>query len=75
MIRDTQSFKFPIEVRGIPGLVLTVSIGARSEMLDALAAVGVGPEELPNFIRARLEDVTLACDGSVQGLVVGSLED
>ena len=75
MKTQTQSMQFPIEVKGVPGLILTVSISARKELLDALHAVGVGPAELPNLIKARLDDVVAACDGSVKGLIVSSLED
>ena len=75
MKKHTQSMQFPIEVSGVPGLVLTLSISARGEMLDALSAVGVTSIELPNLIKARLENARDACDGSLPGLIVSNLED
>jgi hypothetical protein len=66
--------KFIIEVSNVPGLVLNVSIKADPTMLHALAAVGVEGVELQNMIKARLDDVVQALDGSVRGLIVSNLE-
>ena len=75
MKTQTQTLQFPIEVNRLPGLVLTISVSARKEMLSALEAVGVGPTELPNLIKKLVEDARDACDGSVEGLIVSNLED
>jgi hypothetical protein len=71
----TQKIHLPIEVNGIPGLVLTVSVSARKEMLDAMAAQGVDDAEIHNLIQAKIQEVVSALDGSVSGLIVSNLED
>jgi hypothetical protein len=75
MKTNTQSMQFPVEIKKIPGLILTISISARKEMLDALNAVGVGPQELPNMQKKLLEDARDILDGSLEGLIVSNLED
>lgn len=72
---QTRTLHFPIEVNRVPGLILTISVSARKEMLSALDAVGIGPQELPNLVQMLLEDARDACDGSVPGLIVSSLEN
>lgn len=71
----SQSMKFPTEIKGIPGLILTLTVSAERSMLPALNAAGVGEMELPNLIKARLEDARDACDGSVPGLIISNLEE
>ena len=71
----TQSMKFPVEAGGIPGLILTISVSADKNLLPALNAVGFGEMELPNKIKAVLEEARDACDGSVTGLIVSNLEE
>ena len=75
MKSQTSTMQFPIEVNGVPGLILTISVSARKEMLAALDAVGVGHQELPNLIQKLVQDARDACDGSVPGLIVSNLEE
>jgi hypothetical protein len=75
MKSQTSTLQFPIEVNGVPGLILTISVSARKEMLAALEAVGVGTQELPNLIKKLVEDARDACDGSVPGPIVSNLEE
>ena len=70
----TQSVELPIEVDGVSGMTLKLSISARKEMLPLLDQVGVGPAELPNRIKTLLQDAVDACDGVVPGLIVSNLE-
>jgi hypothetical protein len=72
---QTSTLQFPIEVNGVPGLILSISVSARREMLAALEAVGVETQELPNLIKKLVEDARDACDGSVPGLIVTNLEE
>jgi hypothetical protein len=75
MKTQTRTMQFPVEVNGVPGLILTISVSARKEMLAALDAVGVGSQELPNLIQKLMEDARDACDGSVPGLIISNLEE
>ena len=59
----------------LPKAIHPIVSDVGKRFLDALNAEGVGPVELPNPIKARLDDVVAACDGSVDGLIVSSLED
>jgi hypothetical protein len=70
----TQSIELPIEVDGVAGLTLKLSISAKKERLPLLDQVGVGPEELPNRIKTLLQDAVDACDGTVPGLIVSNRE-
>jgi len=75
MKTQTQSMSFPVEVNGVAGLVLTISVSAVKELLPTLDALGFGSQELPNKIKAVLEEARDACDGSVKGLIISNLED
>jgi len=75
MKTQTRNLQFPIEVNNIPGLILSISVSARKEMLAALEAVGVGPQELPNLIQKLVEDARDACDGVVPGLIISNLDE
>jgi hypothetical protein len=75
MKTNTQSRRYQIEVSGVPGLILTISVSAESSLLSALDTVGVGPTELHNYIQAKLDEIRDTLDGSVQGLVVSNLEE
>jgi hypothetical protein len=74
MKTQSKSAKFPVEVSKVPGFTLQITVSARSEMLDALNAVGVGPEKLGNHIEMLLQEAISACDGVVPGLIVSNLE-
>jgi hypothetical protein len=67
--------EFPLEISGVPGMILTVSVSVRKEMISALEAVGVGAAELPNMQKKLLQEAIDACDGTVSGLIVSNLED
>jgi hypothetical protein len=71
----SQSFKYPIEVKDVPAFTIQITISARKEMLPFLRAAGFGEDELPNKIRALLEQARDACDGSVDGLIISNLEE
>jgi hypothetical protein len=71
---QTQSIEFPIEIDGVAGLVLKLSISAKKEMSPLLDQIGVGSEELPNRIKTLLQDAVDACDGTVSGLIVSNQE-
>jgi hypothetical protein len=75
MKTGTQKMDFSVEVKGVPGLILTVSVSARKEMLAALDAVGVTAVELPNYMHTILEEARDAVDGSVRGLIISNLEE
>lgn len=75
MKTQTQKREFPLEISGVPGMILTLSVSVRKEMLGPLDAVGVGPAELPNMQKKLLQDAIDACDGIVPGLIVSNLED
>jgi hypothetical protein len=73
----TQTIKreFPLEISGVPGMILTISVSVRKEMIGALDAVGVGAAELPNMQKKLLQEAIDAVDGTVPGLIVSNLED
>ena len=71
---QSKSITLPVEVSGVSGLTLRITVSARSEMLDALDAVGVGTEELPNLVSTLLQEAVSGCDGVVPGLIVSDLE-
>lgn len=75
MKTQTQTLVFPVEVEGVAGLVLTISVSAVKELLPTLDVLGFGSQELPNKINAVLQQARDACDGSVEGLIVSNRED
>jgi hypothetical protein len=74
MKTNTQSIELPIEISGVAGMTLKLSVSARKEMLPLLDQVGIGTEELPNRIKTLLQDAVDACDGVVPGLIVSNRE-
>ena len=74
MKAHTQSIEFPIEIDGVAGMILKLSVSAKKEMLPLLDQVGVGTEELPNRIKTLLQEAVDACDGIVPGLIVSNRE-
>ena len=80
MKKNTQQLQFVVEARArdgqkVPGFILTISASSRGEMHDALNAVGIGESEIGNFIRRILDQSRDALDGSVEGLIISSLEE
>lgn len=75
MKTQTQSLTFPVEVNGVAGLVLTISVSAVKELLPTLDVLGFGSQELPNKIKAVLEEARDVLDGSLDGLIVSNRED
>ena len=71
----TAVIKLPLEIGGIQCATVRITIGVVDVMIPALAAAGFNEVELANTVKAKMQDIVTALDGSVPGLIVSTLED
>lgn len=69
------SVEYPVEVNKIPIFRIKITVSVMPKVAMFLESLGFSDAELPNKLSSILDDVVVALDGSVEGLVVSNSSD